>query len=88
MQPSWVEVAMGYLLVGSLLVGLPIIFFVVTFLPGLMRTTGEAIGAKAIGAKAIGSEASEQASQQDLPASNLRHGSQRKVPDQLNAPAR
>ena len=33
MQPSWVEVATGPLLLGSLL-------------PGLMRTTGESIGSE------------------------------------------
>ncbi len=43
---SWSDLAVAYLLIGGLVVGLPVIFFVVTFLPGLMRTTGEIIGAE------------------------------------------
>jgi hypothetical protein len=43
-QASWSELVVAYLVVGVLLIGLPVIFFVVTFLPGLMRTTGERIG--------------------------------------------
>lgn len=44
MQASWSELAVGYLVVGVFVVGLPLVFFVVTFLPGLMRTSGELIG--------------------------------------------
>jgi len=43
-QTSWTELATGYAFVFLIFIGLPTIFFVVTFLPGLMRTTGEGIG--------------------------------------------
>lgn len=44
MQPSWTDLTAAYVLAGLLIVGLPAVFFVVTFAPGLMRTTGEHIG--------------------------------------------
>lgn len=44
MQASWSDLVVAYLVVGVFLIGLPAIFFVITFLPGLMRTTGERIG--------------------------------------------
>jgi hypothetical protein len=43
---SWSELAVGYLVIGGFVVALPVIFFLVTFMPGLMRTSGEVIGAK------------------------------------------
>jgi hypothetical protein len=43
---SWSDLAVAYLLIGELVVGLTVIFLVATFLPGLMRTTGEIIGAE------------------------------------------
>ena len=43
---SWSELALSYVFVGGLVVGLPVIFFVITFMPGLMRTSGEVIGSK------------------------------------------
>jgi hypothetical protein len=43
---SWSDLTVAYLLIGGLVIGLPVVFFVVTFLPGLMRTTGESIGVK------------------------------------------
>ena len=43
---SWSELALSYAFVGGLVVGLPVIFFVITFMPGLMRTSGEVIGSK------------------------------------------
>lgn len=36
----------AYLIIGVLVIGLPTIFFLITFMPGLMRTTGEVIGAE------------------------------------------
>jgi hypothetical protein len=44
MQASWSELAIGYVTIGLLVVGLPLIFFIVAFLPGLMWTTGEHLG--------------------------------------------
>jgi Na+-transporting methylmalonyl-CoA/oxaloacetate decarboxylase gamma subunit len=44
MQASWSDLIVAYLVVSVLVVGLPVVFFFVTFLPGLMRTTGELIG--------------------------------------------
>jgi hypothetical protein len=44
MHASWSNLAVGYLVIGLLIAGLPVIFFIITFLPGLMRTTGEHIG--------------------------------------------
>jgi hypothetical protein len=38
---SWSELAVGYLLIGGLVIALPVIFFVIAFMPGLMRTSGE-----------------------------------------------
>jgi hypothetical protein len=43
---SWSELAVGYLLIGGLVIALPVIFFVIAFMPGLMRTSGEVIGTK------------------------------------------
>ena len=43
---SWSELAVGYLVIGGFVVALPVIFFLITFMPGLMRTSGEVIGAK------------------------------------------
>ena len=43
---SWSELAVGYLVIGGFVVALPVIFFLVTLMPGLMRTSGEVIGAK------------------------------------------
>jgi hypothetical protein len=43
MHASWSNLAVGYLVIGLLIAGLPVIFFIITFLPGLMRTTGEHI---------------------------------------------
>jgi hypothetical protein len=48
MESSWSDLVVSYLFVGVLVVGLPLIFFVVAFMPGLMRTTGEHIGASEI----------------------------------------
>lgn len=44
MTASLSELILGYVVVGSAVVGIPSIFFLITFLPGLMRTTGEQIG--------------------------------------------
>lgn len=46
MQPDWTDLVAGYVFVSAIVIGMPLIFFIVTFLPGLMRTTGEEIGAK------------------------------------------
>ena len=43
---SWSELTVGYLVVGGLVIALPVIFFLITFMPGLMRTSGEVIGTK------------------------------------------
>jgi len=43
---SWSELAVGYLVIGGFVIALPVIFFLITFMPGLMRTSGEVIGAK------------------------------------------
>ena len=43
---SWSELTVGYLVVGGLVIALPAIFFLITFMPGLMRTSGEVIGSK------------------------------------------
>jgi hypothetical protein len=43
---DWSELAVSYLIIGGLVIGLPAIFFLITFMPGLMRTTGEVIGAE------------------------------------------
>lgn len=43
---SWSELMVGYLVVGGLVIALPAIFFLITFMPGLMRTSGEVIGCK------------------------------------------
>ena len=42
----WSELAIGYVIIGGLVIALPVIFFVITFMPGLMRTSGEVIGSK------------------------------------------
>jgi hypothetical protein len=44
MNASLSELILGYAVVGSAVIGIPAIFFLITFLPGLMRTTGELIG--------------------------------------------
>jgi hypothetical protein len=44
MNASWSDLIAGYLILGSAAIGIPAIFFIITFLPGLMRTTGEQIG--------------------------------------------
>lgn len=44
MQESWSDLTVAYLIAAGAVIGLPMIFFVITFLPGLMRTTGEVIG--------------------------------------------
>lgn len=46
MKTTWTDLAAGYMFVSIIVFGLPLIFFVITFLPGLMRTTGEQIGAE------------------------------------------
>jgi hypothetical protein len=46
MQTPWTDLAAGYILASAIVIGLPMIFFAITFLPGLMRTTGEQIGAE------------------------------------------
>jgi hypothetical protein len=38
------DLAFAYVLVGLVAIGLPTVFFVIVFAPGLMRTTGEHIG--------------------------------------------
>ena len=43
---SWSELMVGYLVVGGLVIALPAIFLLITFMPGLMRTSGEVIGSK------------------------------------------
>lgn len=43
---DWSELAVSYLIIGGLVVGLPVVFFLITFMPGLMRTTGEVVGAE------------------------------------------
>lgn len=43
---SWSELTVGYLFIGGLFIALPVIFVVITFMPGLMRTSGEVIGSK------------------------------------------
>ena len=42
----WSELAIGYVIIGGLVIALPVIFFVITFMPGLMRTSGEVIVSK------------------------------------------
>jgi hypothetical protein len=44
MNASLSELILGYVVVGSAVIGISAIFFLITFLPGLMRTTGELIG--------------------------------------------
>lgn len=46
MDTTWTELAAAYLFISAIALGLLMIFFAVTFLPGLMRTTGEQIGAR------------------------------------------
>lgn len=82
MQPSWVEVAMGYVLLGSLLVGLPVIFFLITFLPGWMRTTGEFTAGQI-----IGSEDSEHPPHQASPAGPPIRSGSRALPAQRKGSA-
>lgn len=48
MESSWSDIFVSYLFVVALVVGLPLIFFVIALMPGLMRTTGEHIGASEI----------------------------------------
>lgn len=45
MTNSIVEIILGYGFTLVLFVGLPAVLFLMIFLPGLMRTTGETIGA-------------------------------------------
>ena len=47
MTSTIVELILGYGFALLLFVGLPAILFLVVFLPGLMRTTGETIGSSA-----------------------------------------
>ncbi|WP_216901113.1 hypothetical protein [Synechococcus sp. CCY 9618] len=44
MTSTIIEMILGYGFVMVLFVGLPAMLFLVVFLPGLMRTTGETIG--------------------------------------------
>jgi hypothetical protein len=46
MHATWSDLIAGYIVLGSAAIGIPAIFFIITFLPGLMRTTGEEIGRK------------------------------------------
>lgn len=41
---SLIVMVVAYLIVGIFVIGLPVTFFLITFMPGLMRTTGETIG--------------------------------------------
>lgn len=45
MSASFSDIVVGCIVVGTALVAIPAFFFLITFLPGLMRTTGELIGA-------------------------------------------
>jgi hypothetical protein len=44
MSAAPTDLLFAYVLIGLISVGLPGIFFVIVFMPGLMRTTGETIG--------------------------------------------
>ena len=44
METSLSHLVVAYVVVGLLIVGLPLVLFVIVFMPGLMRTTGEGIG--------------------------------------------
>jgi hypothetical protein len=44
METFWSHLVVAYVVVGLLIVGLPMVLFVIMFMPGLMRTTGEGIG--------------------------------------------
>jgi len=46
MHTSWSDLIVAYIILGSTAIGIPALFFIITFLPGLMRTTGEQIGHK------------------------------------------
>jgi hypothetical protein len=43
MQPVWTDLAAGYIFVFAIVIGLPLIFLIVTLLHGLMRMTREEI---------------------------------------------
>ncbi|EDY39004.1 hypothetical protein CPCC7001_1883 [Cyanobium sp. PCC 7001] len=45
MTHSFAEIILGYGFAIALFAGLPAVLFLTVFLPGLMRTTGETIGA-------------------------------------------
>ena len=51
MNNSVIEMLIAYGFVIALFVGLPAIVFLVVFLPALMRTTGETIGASQLNRK-------------------------------------
>ena len=51
MNNSLIEMLIAYGFVIALFVGLPAIVFLVVFLPALMRTTGETIGASQLNRK-------------------------------------
>ncbi len=46
MDHSLVEILIGYVVAGALIVGAPAVFFTIVFMPALMNTKGAIVGYK------------------------------------------
>jgi hypothetical protein len=46
MDHSIVEILVGYVIAGALIVGAPAVFFLIVFMPALMNTKGAMVGYK------------------------------------------
>ena len=46
MDHTIVEILIGYVVAGALIVGAPAVFFIIAFMPALMNTKGAVVGYK------------------------------------------
>ena len=46
MDHTIVEILIGYVIVGALIIGAPAVFFIIAFMPALMNTKGAVVGYK------------------------------------------
>ena len=46
MDHTIVEILVGYVVAGALIIGVPAIFFLIVFMPSLMNTKGAVVGYK------------------------------------------
>jgi hypothetical protein len=46
MDHTIVEILIGYVIAGALIIGAPAVFFIIVFMPALMNTKGAVVGYK------------------------------------------